>query len=100
MLSANVSVFGSLLHVHHYLSKGCTWQHGRVVETGRHQELVDRNGMYAGMWSRQVEATSTANLTELEAADQAAPQKDSKRPAARAVPAVVQQDGQVHHHGH
>lgn len=74
--------------------------HGRVVETGRHQELVDRNGMYAGMWSRQVEATSTANLTELEAADQAAPQKDSKRPAARAVPAVVQQDGQVHHHGH
>ena len=26
---------------------------GRIVETGKHQELVDRGGLYAGLWARQ-----------------------------------------------
>ena len=38
----------------------CVWgcmQHGEVVETGRHADLVDRGGTYAQMWARQVEAS-------------------------------------------
>ena len=29
---------------------------GRIVEQGRHAELMDKNGLYASMWSRQREA--------------------------------------------
>jgi ATP-binding cassette subfamily B protein len=31
-------------------------EQGRVVERGRHQVLLDRGGVYAGMWRRQQEA--------------------------------------------
>ena len=27
--------------------------HGRIAETGRHDELVARGGLYADLWSRQ-----------------------------------------------
>ncbi len=30
---------------------------GRIIERGTHTELVEANGMYAGMWRRQKEAT-------------------------------------------
>ena len=30
--------------------------HGRIVEDGPHAELVERNGEYAGLWSRQTGA--------------------------------------------
>ncbi|UXN05345.1 ABCB family ABC transporter ATP-binding protein/permease [Bartonella sp. HY761] len=30
---------------------------GKIVERGRHQELLDENGLYASMWKRQREAT-------------------------------------------
>ncbi len=33
---------------------------GRVVERGRHAELLARNGLYADMWSRQQEAAAEA----------------------------------------
>jgi ATP-binding cassette subfamily B multidrug efflux pump len=26
---------------------------GRIVEEGRHSELLQRNGLYAGLWARQ-----------------------------------------------
>jgi ATP-binding cassette subfamily B multidrug efflux pump len=26
---------------------------GRIVETGTHQELLERNGLYAALWQRQ-----------------------------------------------
>ena len=32
---------------------------GRVVERGRHAELLDANGLYAAMWQRQQEAEAT-----------------------------------------
>jgi ATP-binding cassette subfamily B protein len=38
---------------------------GRVVERGRHFELLAKNGLYADMWSRQQEATAEA-LAEVE----------------------------------
>jgi ABC-type transport system involved in cytochrome bd biosynthesis fused ATPase/permease subunit len=31
-------------------------QAGRVVERGRHGDLLQRQGLYAGMWARQQEA--------------------------------------------
>jgi ATP-binding cassette subfamily B protein len=33
---------------------------GRVVERGRHGELLARNGLYADMWRRQQEAAAEA----------------------------------------
>src|SRR5207249_3944243 len=29
-------------------------EHGQVVETGRHQELLDRTGLYYALWRQQV----------------------------------------------
>ncbi|MCY1558618.1 ATM1-type heavy metal exporter [compost metagenome] len=33
---------------------------GRIIERGRHQELLARDGVYAGMWARQQESAQTA----------------------------------------
>ena len=37
---------------------------GRIAERGRHQELLDRGGLYADMWARQIEATRAAEAVE------------------------------------
>jgi ATP-binding cassette subfamily B protein len=29
-------------------------ERGQIVETGRHQELVDRKGLYYAMWRQQI----------------------------------------------
>jgi ABC-type transport system involved in Fe-S cluster assembly fused permease/ATPase subunit len=42
--------------------------HGRVVERGTHQQLLDKNGEYAAMWNRQREAAEArAKLLAAEA---------------------------------
>ncbi|KAK9792972.1 hypothetical protein WJX73_004493 [Symbiochloris irregularis] len=51
--------------------------HGRVLETGSHQELLDKAGPYAAMWSRQVEASrSTVDMSAI-AEDDSQAQKGS-----------------------
>ena len=42
--------------------------HGRVVERGTHQQLLEKNGEYAAMWNRQREAAEArAKLLAAEA---------------------------------
>lgn len=46
-------------------------QHGEVVEVGRHAELLEKQGMYCDMWSRQQEA-ATGDVTGSAATSRAA----------------------------
>jgi ATP-binding cassette subfamily B protein len=39
-------------------------EHGRIIESGSHYELLDRNGRYAESWKGQMEATPHAVLRE------------------------------------
>jgi ATP-binding cassette subfamily B protein len=60
---------------------------GRVVERGRHAELLARNGLYAGMWNRQREAEEAREKLRLAGEDAAAavtPAKPVSPPAAEA----------------
>ncbi len=41
-------------------------EHGQVVETGRHQELLDRTGLYYAMWRQQVGERRPAPATAAE----------------------------------
>lgn len=38
---------------------------GRIIERGRHQELLDRDGSYAAMWNRQLEAAKAQETLAL-----------------------------------
>jgi ABC-type transport system involved in Fe-S cluster assembly fused permease/ATPase subunit len=40
--------------------------HGRIVERGRHQDLLDRDGVYAEMWRKQQESARALELLEPE----------------------------------
>jgi ATP-binding cassette subfamily B protein len=50
--------------------------HGVIIERGRHDALLARNGHYAAMWNRQREAAAArARLREVEDDAEAAPEK-------------------------
>jgi ATP-binding cassette subfamily B protein len=37
-------------------------ERGRIVESGRHEELIDRKGLYSAMWRQQVGEGRAANI--------------------------------------
>ena len=43
--------------------------HGRIIERGRHGELVQRGGAYAAMWNRQREAAEARERLQAAEAD-------------------------------
>ena len=43
-------------------------ERGRIVESGRHEELIDRKGLYYAMWRQQVgEGRATAEIAGVSA---------------------------------
>ena len=61
-------------------------QDGVIAERGRHDELLDRRGLYASMWDRQREAT------EAEERLRKAREQDDMGIIVRRRPAEVQTD--------
>ncbi|PWN97531.1 hypothetical protein FA09DRAFT_343415 [Tilletiopsis washingtonensis] len=65
---------------------------GRVVESGSHAELVQRNGLYASMWRAQIndakDAEALAEQKEAEAEPESSKSADADEPLAEA-PAVA-----------
>ncbi len=43
-------------------------EHGRIIETGTHAELIERNGLYARLWKRQSGGFIDADEAAIEAA--------------------------------
>ena len=37
-----------------------TWEDGRIIEVGDHEELMQRKGLYSQLYRRQLELTATA----------------------------------------
>lgn len=50
---------------------------GRIVERGRHEALLDRKGIYAGMWSRQREEEAANEKLRRVAAEEGVPLRSS-----------------------
>jgi ATP-binding cassette subfamily B protein len=42
-------------------------ERGEIVEYGRHEDLIDRKGLYYAMWRQQVGERRLAKATELRA---------------------------------
>ena len=43
----------------------CLLQHGAVVETGTHDQLVDQGGLYSRLWTRQVHIHASSHTSLL-----------------------------------
>jgi ABC-type transport system involved in Fe-S cluster assembly fused permease/ATPase subunit len=59
--------------------------HGRIVERGRHSDLLKRDGAYAAMWNRQREAAAAREkLQQVESDPEVNPNVARVQPAAAA----------------
>ncbi|XP_075465737.1 ATP-binding cassette sub-family B member 6 [Ascaphus truei] len=56
---------------------------GQILERGRHDELLDKGGIYAGMWQKQQRSSDSSSDSESERKDKSSEKLQPPKPALR-----------------